>query len=66
VNYSREVDYFFISCVNQNFRETQMRLRNRVYLQDCQNYNRQTLDYFFVSCVNNNYREIERAINFPH
>ena len=61
-NFGVEVDYFFLSCVNGAFREAQYRLKNTVYLPDCQNYNRQTLEYFFVSCVNNNFSEIQRAI----
>jgi hypothetical protein len=62
-NMGVEVDYFYTSCVNDGFREAQIQLQNRVFLSDCQNYNRQTLDFFFVQCVNNNYRVIMRVLS---
>lgn len=62
VNYTPEVDYFFNNCVNNNFRETQWRLGNRVWLDECPNYDRSTLDFFFQNCVNSNYMKIQRVI----
>lgn len=64
-NFGSGVDYFYIYCINANFRDVERNLQNRVYLQDCQNYDRTRLEYFFISCVNNNFNQIQRAINFP-
>lgn len=65
INPGRDVDYFYLYCVNANFRDVQRQLQNRVYLQDCQNYDRTKLDYFYVSCVNSNFNQVQRAVNFP-
>lgn len=63
INNGPQVDYFYIYCVNANFRDVQRQLQNRVYLQDCQNYDRTKLEYFYVYCVNNNFNQIQRAVN---
>lgn len=61
-NFGQEVDYGFTSCVNSGFREAQRKLDNKVWLQDCYNFNRETLDYSFVSCVNSNFSQIQREV----
>lgn len=58
MNIGKEVSYSFTSCVNSGFREAQRQLGNNVWLQDCYNFNRDTLDFSFVSCVNSNFSRV--------
>ena len=62
MNIGKEVDYSFTSCVNSGFREAQRQLGNNVWLQDCYNFNRDSLDFSFVSCVNSNFSRISSEI----
>lgn len=62
-NFGQDVDFGFTSCINRNFQEAQRQLQNRIWLQDCYNYDRSSLDFSFTSCVNSNYGMIQREIN---
>lgn len=63
MNIGNEVDYSFTSCVNSGFREAQRQLGNNIWLQDCYNFNRDTLDFSFVSCVNSNFSRISSELS---
>lgn len=61
-NIGNEVSFSFTSCVNSGFRTIERQFNNAIWLQECMNFDRQTLDYSFVSCVNSNFGTIQRAI----
>ncbi|MCK6594419.1 MAG: hypothetical protein L6Q33_04400 [Bacteriovoracaceae bacterium] len=63
MNIGNDVSYSFVSCVNSGFREAQRSLENRVWMQDCYNFDRTSIDYSFVSCVNSNFNTLTREIN---